>query len=282
MPRPVPAGFKKLVQAGKFGKKKDIQEHYKVSFRVARRWLEEEGLSFRDKRTKLAPSDLQEVADRSRTKSEIAGHYGVGKDLVARWLAQKGIDFTTQRERPLPSGFQETVERLGVKSEIADWYQVSTKVVERWLRESDLHHLIQSTAAPIEDITYVCVRGAAAVIQSAVSGWSREMGMTPSEATNVTSFDVGLIVDEVAELVLGIRKESQVECLDALADIVYTCFNVAYRRNLPLSAALGEVHRSNETKTPNADGKPTKGDWYEAPDLEKVLKDWKRFQGEIQ
>lgn len=114
-----------------------------------------------------------------------------------------------------------------------------------------------------------------------VAAWSVRMGMQQVPDQRVSHFDLGIIEEEVRELRAAVQSENLIQQLDALADIVYTILNVAFRRNIPLSPAVAEVHRSNSTKEPNGDGKPKKGLSYEHPDLEGVVEHWAREQVKI-
>jgi hypothetical protein len=125
------------------------------------------------------------------------------------------------------------------------------------------------------------LRGALSTAQSAIGDWSSEMGMKQNEESNLSEFDVRIILEEAQELVEAQKLEGTqrtIATLDALGDLVYVIFNVAWRRKLPLAAAVAEIHRSNCTKTPAGDGKPTKGPNYSEPDLERVLLQWDAFQ----
>lgn len=123
------------------------------------------------------------------------------------------------------------------------------------------------------------LRGCLTTASSVIGDWSRSMGMKQDDSKGVTDFDVRIILEEARELEEAQQLEGrrgEIETLDALGDLVYVILNVAWRRNLPLAAAIAEIHRSNSTKTPNADGKPTKGEDYSEPDLEMVLLKWEQ------
>jgi Phosphoribosyl-ATP pyrophosphohydrolase len=75
-----------------------------------------------------------------------------------------------------------------------------------------------------------------------------------------------LIGEEYQEL---LESDRSVLVLDALADITYLCYGLAYLLELPLDAALSEVHKSNMSKGPDIrhDGKILKGHDYKPHDL---------------
>lgn len=175
----------------------------------------------------------------------------------------------------------------GSCARMGEAYGISGQTVRRLLRQhwllskadmqltdSDVAMAAETDDDPLEDEvrTHKLVSGSAFVIGEVIGDWSRRMGMEP-EGKAVTFFDVALIREEYIELTKAVESEDRVEQLDALADLVYTIFNVAWRRGMPLSLALGEVHRSNDTKEPNGQGKPTKGSDFEAPDLKSILAD---------
>jgi len=62
---------------------------------------------------------------------------------------------------------------------------------------------------------------------------------------------------------------------DGLADMQYMIQRIALRFGIPLAAVFSEVHRSNMTKTglPDQGGKITKGDGYEPPQIERILRE---------
>ncbi len=62
---------------------------------------------------------------------------------------------------------------------------------------------------------------------------------------------------------------------DGLADMQYMIQRIALRFGIPLAAVFSEVHRSNMTKTgqPDSGGKITKGEGYEPPKIEDILRE---------
>ena len=62
--------------------------------------------------------------------------------------------------------------------------------------------------------------------------------------------DVSFIAEELSELAEACADNDVVEQLDALADIVYFCYGVAFAMGYQLDPVIDEVHRSNMTKSP--------------------------------
>lgn len=86
---------------------------------------------------------------------------------------------------------------------------------------------------------------------------------------------LSLITEELAELVDAINRGSEVDTLDALADLIYVVVGTAVTFGLPLAEAFAEVHKSNMTKAVRKPGDTRlrdKGETYVAPDLGKVLR----------
>jgi predicted HAD superfamily Cof-like phosphohydrolase len=83
---------------------------------------------------------------------------------------------------------------------------------------------------------------------------------------------LAFIREEVHELDAAIYNGDIVALSDALADIVYTAYGLAWRCGIPLDEIVAEVHRSNMTKTPAlGDGKSVKGDDYSPPRIRAIL-----------
>ena len=82
--------------------------------------------------------------------------------------------------------------------------------------------------------------------------------------------------EEHKELMYALANESIGQVAKELADIVYVAYGTAFSLGIPLDAVFAEVHKSNMTKFPatlRADGKLLKSPNYQAPDVEKVLKE---------
>jgi len=85
-----------------------------------------------------------------------------------------------------------------------------------------------------------------------------------------------LIEEEHREFQEAMDAYDLVEVADALADMIYVIYGTALTFGINLDAVIAEVHRSNMTK--EGDGsiptihKITKGDSYDPPDIEKVLR----------
>lgn len=89
---------------------------------------------------------------------------------------------------------------------------------------------------------------------------------------------IGLIDEELGELKHAILERDLIGAADALGDLEYVVNGMALGMGIDLPEVVKEIHRSNMTKLgPDGfpiyreDGKILKGQWYEPPDLEKVL-----------
>lgn len=96
---------------------------------------------------------------------------------------------------------------------------------------------------------------------------------------------VHLIAEELAELCVALLAQDKVQVLDALGDLLYVIVGTAVAFDLPLAEAFDEIQRSNMTKAVGAGGDKdvrcrVKGESYEAPDLARVLADYKTSKGQ--
>jgi len=300
---PLPAPDDLAEQAKTASSKVGLGAHYGVSEKTVTRWLSEVGLVVdwkeRSRLSKIIPrpDDFESRVPEHSTIRSLGRHYDVSDKTINRWLQETGLDIEKGLWTPkFDRGTILTALRFGKTQQGAcRFLRCSTPyfldcaryhgldVEDLLSRHEEITYLLTVDAASVPDESlspHTVLRGAAGVVQSAINDWSRAMQIPVSEAGQCLPFDQGLLEEEIGELWEAIQSESRVDQLDALADIVYTCFNIAYRRNLPLSLALGEVHRSNSTKSPNGEGKPTKGEGYDPPDLVEVLRHWDAVQGE--
>jgi predicted HAD superfamily Cof-like phosphohydrolase len=90
------------------------------------------------------------------------------------------------------------------------------------------------------------------------------------------SYDVcaRLIDEEAREAARAIMYESREQIAKELADVLYVTFGAAAALGIPIEAVFEAVHRSNMTKEglKDAGGKVMKGEAYEPPDIERVLR----------
>jgi hypothetical protein len=92
-----------------------------------------------------------------------------------------------------------------------------------------------------------------------------------------------LHIEEEAELSVALSARDEVAILDALADKLYVILGTASILDLPLGEAFVAVHQSNMSKEkqpddPLAERVRDKGPNYKAPDLAKVLSDYRKKQ----
>ena len=91
-------------------------------------------------------------------------------------------------------------------------------------------------------------------------------------------FRIGLIEEELEELIAACAVDDIVEVADALGDIAYVVYGMARVYGIDLDEVTDEIHRSNMTKTTGGkverreDGKVLKPAHYQAPDLDSVLR----------
>lgn len=108
---------------------------------------------------------------------------------------------------------------------------------------------------------------------------------TPTLDIPTKEMRYSLIAEEVEEYREALNNNDLVEVADALADLVYVAYGAAIEHGIDLDAVIEEVHRSNlsklhhETGEPiyREDGKVLKGENFEPPNVEKVLKNQQNF-----
>ena len=87
-----------------------------------------------------------------------------------------------------------------------------------------------------------------------------------------------LIAEETAEIFAALSKRDEVELLDALADSIYVVAGTATTFDLPLAEGFDAVHASNMLKAVRGQEDVrlrNKGEHWKAPDLAKVLSDYR-------
>jgi len=99
---------------------------------------------------------------------------------------------------------------------------------------------------------------------------NRPIGWLPQE---VYELRVRLIQEEWNELRNAMYTADKTLIADGLADLLYVVFGTALSYGIPMDEIFAEVHRSNMTKsTEKINGKTVKGDSFEPPQLESLLK----------
>lgn len=114
------------------------------------------------------------------------------------------------------------------------------------------------------------------------------MPSTPYEANAQWFFDeeyrdraMDLLTEEVGEMKDAIEKMSQVEMLDAAADIIFVLAGIIEKAGLGeyMDEVMAEVLRSNNTKIPpngrivrDENGKIGKPEFYRAPDIPEAMR----------
>ena len=80
-----------------------------------------------------------------------------------------------------------------------------------------------------------------------------------------------LMIEELAELGLGLLRRDEILVADAVTDLHYTVCGTAVTYGMPLKELHEEVHASNMTKDVDGQHKPRKGESFRSPDIKKVL-----------
>lgn len=87
-----------------------------------------------------------------------------------------------------------------------------------------------------------------------------------------------LILEEVWELIVAMARRDMVGIADAITDILVVVYGMGITYGIDVDACFREVMRSNMSKMGadgkpvyRADGKVTKGENYQPPDLRKVM-----------
>tara|TARA_Y100000589_G_scaffold238505_1_gene225899 strand:- start:69 stop:440 length:372 start_codon:yes stop_codon:yes gene_type:complete len=95
----------------------------------------------------------------------------------------------------------------------------------------------------------------------------------------INELRVGLIKEELEELIEAINKKDLVEVADALTDILYVTYGAGHAFGINLDECFEEVQNSNMSKLDNngkpiynEKGKVMKGPNYFKPDLSKFIK----------
>ena len=97
-----------------------------------------------------------------------------------------------------------------------------------------------------------------------------KLGYLPS--TREAMLRTRLMLSEAAEAVEAMQLEDYVKIAKELADVLYTTYGTAIAYGIPMNEVFLAVHNSNLTKTgADSDGKVSKGENYDPPDIEELL-----------
>lgn len=117
------------------------------------------------------------------------------------------------------------------------------------------------------------------MVREFMNAFGQEVKTKPElPSTEISDLRIGLIQEELEELIWAIRDKDIVEVADALTDILYVTYGAGLAFGIDLDKCFAEVQRSNMTKL-GSDGKPIyredgkiqKGPNYDPPNLKKVL-----------
>ena len=85
-----------------------------------------------------------------------------------------------------------------------------------------------------------------------------------------------LMIEELGELLRGMRLCDPVMTCDGIADLAYVTAGTGVTFGLPVDAAIEEVHRSNMTKDGYRQHKPSKGANFRPPDIARVIEEHRK------
>lgn len=93
---------------------------------------------------------------------------------------------------------------------------------------------------------------------------------------NTTGLRYHLIQEEVIELLSAIDKNDIIKIADGIADSLVVIIGTAISYGLPVYDIFLEAHRANMSKNgpKNEYGKVTKGDGYNPPNFESILRSY--------
>ena len=82
-----------------------------------------------------------------------------------------------------------------------------------------------------------------------------------------------LILEELSETGRSLVNGNQLECADALVDLLYVVVGTMITYKIPVKSLFDEIHRSNMTKSRKSDDPRMKykGPDYSPPNLERLL-----------
>jgi len=81
---------------------------------------------------------------------------------------------------------------------------------------------------------------------------------------------VHLMLEELSELVLSMKENNEVDCADAIGDLIYTVAGTAVTLGLPMQTVFVEIQRSNMTKVGKG-ATAAKGGKYSPPDIQHAI-----------
>ena len=109
--------------------------------------------------------------------------------------------------------------------------------------------------------------------------FGQEVKLNPSFSTDkINKLRIGLIKEELEELIEAMDKKDLLEVADALTDILYVTYGAGHAFGIDLDQCFEEVQNSNMSKLDkngkpiyNDSGKVMKGPNYFKPDLSKFV-----------
>lgn len=116
----------------------------------------------------------------------------------------------------------------------------------------------------------------ASVVVKALSSWM-ETAYIDAKCEDCRVIRAHLMLEELAEVLLALGTNQEVDLLDGLCDLVYVVLGAANTFDLPFEDAFAEVHRSNMTKGVHAnDPRVRQKDTYDPPKLASILAEYRR------
>lgn len=103
----------------------------------------------------------------------------------------------------------------------------------------------------------------------------RPAAITSAEKGDHRLYRAHLMMEELSEVLLALRRKNDLDLADGLGDLLYVIVGTAVTYGIPIEEVFDEIHRSNMTKKirdPKSNFRmKDKGESYSPPDLESIL-----------
>ena len=121
------------------------------------------------------------------------------------------------------------------------------------------------------------------ILESNISNIAKEMETLAAESSkrgDERLHCAQLIAEEAGEVMKALLNGDEVECADALGDLLYVTIGTAVTYGIPIEEVFNEIHKSNMTKIRNPNDpndsrmrKKDPHDGYIKPDISKAIKE---------
>ena len=133
----------------------------------------------------------------------------------------------------------------------------------------DFHRHIGAAVSDVPQLL-ACSEESAIKLANGIRQLMRDNSASPADQLSLRAY---LALEELAEWLEAHAAGDIVAAADAWADRAYVLFGDAVATGLPATELFHEVHRSNMTKSGTGQtGKGIKGDEYQPPNIEPLLK----------